>query len=79
MLVAQLVRSVFFSQLVISHVLNGPTAKNQHRCKGPSAAYKDSKHKLSFFIFPYFLPMLEGEKNSRGSPLLTQFSNNMVF
>ena len=26
---------LFFSQLEISHVLNGPTAKNQRRCRGP--------------------------------------------
>ena len=30
----KIVRSVNFSQLEISHVINGPTAKNQHRCRG---------------------------------------------
>ena len=43
-----------------------PTAKNQHRYKRPTAAYKDSKHKVKscccFFIFPYCLRMLEGNK-----------------
>ena len=27
--------SYFLSACEISHVVNGPTAKNQHRCRGP--------------------------------------------
>ena len=43
--VAQFVRTVFFSQLEISHVLNGPTAKNQHRSRGPKGhCAVDFKH-----------------------------------
>ena len=38
LLVAQLVKTVRFSQLEISHMLNEPTAKNHNRCKGPQAS-----------------------------------------
>ena len=34
---AQLVTTFIHSQLEIIHVLNGPTAQNQHRCRGPKS------------------------------------------
>jgi hypothetical protein len=35
---ASIVGTFFSSQLEISHVLNGPTTKTQHRYKGPWSA-----------------------------------------
>ena len=37
------VRQLFFSQLEISHVIHGPTAKNKHKCRAPQLLTTDSK------------------------------------
>ena len=44
-----LLQHLFSSQLEISHVVNGPTAKNQHRCRGPKIWVK-SRHNYYFFF-----------------------------
>ena len=46
LLVAQFATTVIFSQIEISHVLNGPRAKNQYRCGGPYCVVDSAKHAI---------------------------------
>ena len=90
MLVAQLVRSfIFFSACNKSHVKWADSQKptiNQHRCRRPSAACKDSKHKVNLELFhiPILFANVRGEKIVQAvlclqCSLTTRFLNNTVY
>ena len=42
-------KNSYFSQLEISHVLNGPIAQNQQKCRGPNSSDQCQLKKTNYF------------------------------
>ena len=80
--VTQHVKTVIFSQLEISHMSNGPTSKNQLRCKGPQAS-TGNPQKIRFQSVHGFSEMnischMKPRSSNQLLPLMTLNENDWV-